>query len=235
MPKEGAPFRPSRWRPWCPGCGTGPRRRTSRRRPTRGSTGRSARPCGRRCRSRKARTCARWVRNPIDAFVAAEYERHGLKPRPEADRATLLRRVYLDLTGLPADPQSAAGVPGTTTPRTPTRRWWTSCWPAPATASGGAGTGWTCGATATGPASCAEVREQPAVLLAVARLGDRVAQRRRALRPHGDGHAGRRRGRAAATPRPCARPATWPATTTSSTATSGWTPPSSTRPRRSWA
>jgi hypothetical protein len=44
---------------------------------------------------------AAWVRNPIDAFLAAEHERHGLKPRPEAPRHVLLRRVYLDLTGLP--------------------------------------------------------------------------------------------------------------------------------------
>ncbi len=42
-----------------------------------------------------------WVRNPVDAFVAAERERHGLKPRPEAARETLLRRIYLDLIGLP--------------------------------------------------------------------------------------------------------------------------------------
>jgi len=42
-----------------------------------------------------------WVRNPIDAFIAAEHERRGLKPSPEAERHVLLRRVYLDLTGLP--------------------------------------------------------------------------------------------------------------------------------------
>jgi len=42
-----------------------------------------------------------WVRNPIDAFVAAEHENHGLRPLPEADRRTLLRRVYLDLLGVP--------------------------------------------------------------------------------------------------------------------------------------
>ncbi len=39
--------------------------------------------------------------NPIDAFLAAEWEKRGLKPVGEADKATLLRRVYLDLTGLP--------------------------------------------------------------------------------------------------------------------------------------
>jgi hypothetical protein len=42
-----------------------------------------------------------WVRNPIDALLAAEHEARGLTPRPEAPRAVLLRRVYLDLIGLP--------------------------------------------------------------------------------------------------------------------------------------
>lgn len=42
-----------------------------------------------------------WVRNLIDAFVLARLEKEGLQPSPEADRATLLRRVSLDLTGLP--------------------------------------------------------------------------------------------------------------------------------------
>jgi hypothetical protein len=40
------------------------------------------------------------LRNPIDAFVLAELARAGLKPEPEADRRTLIRRVTLDLTGL---------------------------------------------------------------------------------------------------------------------------------------
>jgi glycerophosphoryl diester phosphodiesterase len=42
-----------------------------------------------------------WVRNPIDAFILARLEREGLKPSPEADRITLLRRLSLDLIGLP--------------------------------------------------------------------------------------------------------------------------------------
>ena len=42
-----------------------------------------------------------WVRNAIDAFVAAERERRDLEPVPAADKRVLLRRVYLDLTGLP--------------------------------------------------------------------------------------------------------------------------------------
>ena len=45
-----------------------------------------------------------WVRNPIDAFVLERLEREGLAPSAEADRATLIRRVTLDLTGLPPTP-----------------------------------------------------------------------------------------------------------------------------------
>ncbi|HLK14732.1 MAG TPA: DUF1549 domain-containing protein, partial [Fimbriimonadaceae bacterium] len=42
-----------------------------------------------------------WVRNPIDAFVLAKLEAEHVKPSQEASKATLLRRVCLDLTGLP--------------------------------------------------------------------------------------------------------------------------------------
>ncbi len=42
-----------------------------------------------------------WVRNGIDSFVLSALERRGMKPSPEADRATLVRRLSLDLTGLP--------------------------------------------------------------------------------------------------------------------------------------
>jgi hypothetical protein len=42
-----------------------------------------------------------WVRNAIDAFIAAEQEKRGLVPQPAADRRLLLRRVYVDLIGLP--------------------------------------------------------------------------------------------------------------------------------------
>ena len=47
---------------------------------------------------------AKWVRNPVDAFVMARLDREGLQPSPEADRVTLLRRLSLDLTGLPPTP-----------------------------------------------------------------------------------------------------------------------------------
>ncbi len=48
-----------------------------------------------------------WVRSPIDSFIFARLEKEGLKPSPEADKTTLLRRVYLDLTGLPPAPADA--------------------------------------------------------------------------------------------------------------------------------
>jgi mono/diheme cytochrome c family protein len=47
---------------------------------------------------------AKWVRNPIDAFVLARLERERIKPAPEADRVAVMRRLHLDLTGLPPEP-----------------------------------------------------------------------------------------------------------------------------------
>ncbi len=42
-----------------------------------------------------------WVRNPIDAFLSEQHEATGLAPQPEASREILLRRLYLDLVGVP--------------------------------------------------------------------------------------------------------------------------------------
>jgi hypothetical protein len=45
-----------------------------------------------------------WIRNGIDSWILARLEQHGLKPSPEADRYTLLRRASFDLRGLPPSP-----------------------------------------------------------------------------------------------------------------------------------
>ncbi|MBI1790127.1 MAG: DUF1553 domain-containing protein [Acidobacteria bacterium] len=45
-----------------------------------------------------------WAKNPIDRFILARLGREGLRPSPDADRITLLRRVSFDLTGLPPSP-----------------------------------------------------------------------------------------------------------------------------------
>jgi mono/diheme cytochrome c family protein len=46
-----------------------------------------------------------WVRNPIDAFILHRLEQEGLSPAPEAPKETLIRRLYLDLIGLPPSPE----------------------------------------------------------------------------------------------------------------------------------
>lgn len=46
-----------------------------------------------------------WIRNPIDNFVLARLEKEGISPSPEAGKATLIRRLSLDLTGLPPTPE----------------------------------------------------------------------------------------------------------------------------------
>jgi hypothetical protein len=45
-----------------------------------------------------------WPKNDIDRFLLAKQEQQGIGPGPEADRVTLVRRLYFDLTGLPPTP-----------------------------------------------------------------------------------------------------------------------------------
>ncbi len=57
-----------------------------------------------------------WPRNAIDHFVLARLEQAGLQPSPEADRYTLIRRVSLDLIGLPLTPEEADAFVNDTRP-----------------------------------------------------------------------------------------------------------------------
>ena len=50
-----------------------------------------------------------WARQPLDRFVLARLEKERLSPSPEAEKASLLRRVSFDLTGLPPTPEEQAG------------------------------------------------------------------------------------------------------------------------------
>ena len=51
---------------------------------------------------------AAWVRQPLDRFILARLEKEGLAPSHEAEKSELLRRVSLDLTGMPPTPQEQA-------------------------------------------------------------------------------------------------------------------------------
>ena len=64
-------------------------------------TGRSSRRPG---PTRPRSSDPAWCTNPVDRFVLARLEKEGLKPSPEADRVTLIRRLSLDLIGLPPTP-----------------------------------------------------------------------------------------------------------------------------------
>ena len=57
-----------------------------------------------------------WAKNPIDRFILARLEKEGLKPQPEADRITLLRRLSFDLTGLPPTREDVRAFVNDTTP-----------------------------------------------------------------------------------------------------------------------
>ncbi len=57
-----------------------------------------------------------WVRNEIDRFVLAKLEAKNLQPSPEADKATLIRRLSLDLVGLPPSPADVDAFVADTAP-----------------------------------------------------------------------------------------------------------------------
>ncbi|MEZ5362719.1 MAG: DUF1549 and DUF1553 domain-containing protein [Bryobacterales bacterium] len=58
-----------------------------------------------------------WIRTPVDAFVLAKLDEAGLAPSPEAEPRQLVRRVYLDLTGLPPTPEQVSAFLDDPSPR----------------------------------------------------------------------------------------------------------------------
>jgi hypothetical protein len=58
----------------------------------------------------------RWARNPIDHFILERLEHEKLKPSPEAEKTTLIRRATLDLTGLPPSPEEVDAFLADSTP-----------------------------------------------------------------------------------------------------------------------
>jgi hypothetical protein len=60
---------------------------------------------------------ARWNNNPIDGFIKAKLDEKALKPAPAADRATLIRRAYLDLVGLLPTPAEVDSFVNDSSPR----------------------------------------------------------------------------------------------------------------------
>ena len=128
-----------------------------------------------------------WVRNPIDAFVLARLEAAGLRPSPEADRATLLRRVSLDLMGLPPTPEEVDAFLADRAADAYEKR------VDRLLASPHYGERWARLARSGALCRHQRLREgSPALDLALSRLGDSCPQRRPALRPVHDRAARRR-------------------------------------------
>ncbi len=94
-----------------------------------------------------------WVRNDLDRFILARLEKEGIAPSPEADRVTLIRRLSLDLIGLPPTLEEIERCAKRYIGGVRTSGWWIGCWRRRTTASAGAGTGSTWPATPTATAT----------------------------------------------------------------------------------
>ena len=94
-----------------------------------------------------------WARTPIDAFILARLEKEGLQPSPEAGKTALLRRVSLDLIGLPPTPAEIDAFVADAAARRVRTASSIGCWPRRTTASAGRGPGSTWRATPTATAT----------------------------------------------------------------------------------
>lgn len=93
----------------------------------------------------------KWVRTPIDAFILAGLEARGLAPAAPVDRRRLIRRVTLDLIGLPPSPEEADAFVRDPDPRA-YEKLVDRLLASRITASDGGATGWTWPATPTATA-----------------------------------------------------------------------------------
>ena len=118
-----------------------------------------------------------WVKTPIDMFVLARMQKEGLRPSPEADKDTLIRRVTLDLTGLLPTPAEVKRLP-TIHRHRPMSTWWTGCCASQSYGERGRATGWITRAMPI-PTGCTTTT---AGNLAVSRLPDSVIQQQQAVR-----------------------------------------------------
>ena len=95
-----------------------------------------------RAPARAARSAkSAWVRNPIDRFILARLEKEGLRPSPEADKITLLRRAASRSHRASAPRRRKSTRSSPTRARTPTSGRWSDCSPRRITASAGAAIG----------------------------------------------------------------------------------------------
>ncbi len=105
MPKKSTPLRPEQvaaFKEWIAHGATWPKDLTLSERKEPNETWWSLRPLIRPSPP-QTRTAGR-VRTPIDAFIFHRLDQRGMKPSAEADRRTLIRRLYFDLIGLPPEP-----------------------------------------------------------------------------------------------------------------------------------
>jgi mono/diheme cytochrome c family protein len=93
-----------------------------------------------------------WNRNPVDQFIYAKLKEKGLTPGKKADKATLLRRVTFDLTGLPATREEIAAFVNDPSPDAFEKRI-DRLMASQQYANDGAATGWIWSATPTRPAT----------------------------------------------------------------------------------
>jgi hypothetical protein len=120
MPKDGTPLTPAEieWlRQWINAGAAWPEGLVIRKPVVNDFEWWSLRPLKRPPVPASASAPSAWARNPIDAFVFARLQEAGLQPSTEADRRALIRRLTLDLTGLPPAPVDVAaflsdGQPG---------------------------------------------------------------------------------------------------------------------------